>query len=190
MPSRPVWRIASAVFLLVVTYCYCTGVLAVARTAWWVEALLTLGMLAASVPFFANDRDRGARIRLLASETVFLGVALTLRALTTYGVATGRVFDHGFALFFLIQIGGFLVQEVKERSFFTVPMSGMMGVGLGVLYLRGAGVSAADGVVTFWGETPRSPFAACTPPGSSVSCCSTTDTSCPRSRCSSRTWHP
>lgn len=152
MAERPGWRPMSAVFLLVVAFCYGTGVLAVARLSWWGEALLTLGLLVSSVAFFQKDADLGARVRLIASETVFLVVAITLRALTHYGVDTGRLFDHAFALFFLVQVGGFVLQEVKSRSWFTVPMSLLMAVGLGVLYLRGAGAVASEaGVVTFWG---------------------------------------
>lgn len=147
------WPVMSSLFLFVGAIYYCLGVLQVARMSWWLEALVTLGFLAISAPFFARDSDLGARLRLIASETLFLLIAIGLRAAAALGHApTGRIFDHAFALFFLVQVSGFLVQQVKEKSWTTVPMSLMMGGGLLSLYLRGQGASAsAEGVVHFWG---------------------------------------
>ncbi len=151
----PAWAFQLATFglLFVGSAIYGLGLVEVARTGWVAELAVGVGTLLLALPFFQQDAGLGSRVRLLAIESIFLLIVVALKANSTHGLGLGeQAFRMAFAVFFVVQVGGFLVSQVMRKRVECVPASLLMGVGLWFWFSGGQGVGLGpEAEVVFWG---------------------------------------
>src|SRR5262249_18042094 len=89
----------------------------------------------------------------VAVETLFNVLCLWVKVSVPPGTAASTsLFDHLFAAFFVLQVGGFALSEWRMRRYDCLAASLCMGVGLAWWFLHGTGTTVtASGQIHFWG---------------------------------------
>jgi len=93
------------------------------------------------------------RVRLMALESFFNLTCLLAKAFFLLGVTTASgLIDTLFAIFFVLQVLGFVSSQIRKKRFAMLPASLAMGVGLAVWFSSGSGASLTpEGALQFWG---------------------------------------
>lgn len=145
------WTSSLLFFICALVYCY--GVVHFARISVVTEALISVAFVALAAPWFRLEGEWISRVRLLVVESLFNAVALLAKVFLVLGIATDSTFlDNLFAGFFVLQVLGFAVSQIRKRKFGIMPATAAMACGLTMWFLSGAGVSlTSDGALHFWG---------------------------------------
>ncbi len=143
--------ITSALFLFCATG-YCWAVVELARINVIYEALITVVFLGIAIPFFKKADNWGDVKRLIILESIFNVICLFAKLAPLSEAGWSTVFDWLFALFFVGQVGGFLISQIKKKAWSCIPSSLAMGVALVIWFTQGSGTQISDqGGVHFWG---------------------------------------
>jgi len=153
-PERgPAFAWMSSLRFLIGTTLYCYGIVYFARIHVAAEALVSVVFLALALPWFRKEGEWVSRVRLMVLESLFNVIALLAKVFLLLGIATGsRLLDYLFAGFFVLQVLGFVVAQVRKRKFSVMPATASMAVGLTMWFLSGSGVRLTpEGALQFWG---------------------------------------
>lgn len=150
---RPAFGWTSSLRFLIGASIYCYGILHFARIHVAAEALVSVVFVALALPWFRLEGEWISRIRLMVIESLFNMIALLAKVFLLLGIATdSRLLDYLFAGFFVLQILGFVVAQVRKRKLSIMPATAAMAVGLTMWFLSGSGVRLTpEGALQFWG---------------------------------------
>ncbi len=153
-PQRgPAFGWMSSLRFLIGTTIYCYGIIHFARIHVATEAVVSVVFVALAVPWFRLEGEWVSRIRLMVIESLFNVIALLAKVFLLLGIATdSALLDNLFAGFFVLQILGFVVAQIRKRKFSIMPATAAMAVGLTMWFLSGSGVRLTpEGALQFWG---------------------------------------
>jgi len=145
------WSSCLLFFLGTLFYCY--GIVHFARIHVAAEALITVAFVVLASRWFRREGEWVSRVRLMLLESFFNLICLLAKVLFLLGIVTqSGLVDNLFAAFFVLQVLGFVVSQLRKKRFAMLPASLAMGVGLAFWYASGSGVSSTpDGALHFWG---------------------------------------
>ena len=143
----------SSLLFFIGAFVYSYGIVHFARLHVATESLISVAFVALAAPWFRRDGEWISRVRLLVVESLFNAIALLAKVFLLLGISTdSSLLDNLFAGFFILQVLGFVVSQIRKRKFSLMPATAAMACGLTMWFLSGAGVHLTpDGALQFWG---------------------------------------
>ncbi|MFC5045161.1 hypothetical protein ACFSTE_16605 [Aquimarina hainanensis] len=133
-------------------FIYCHGIVSLAKASVWFELSITILILLIGLPFFQKTDNFAEIRRLLILETTFNVLCLITKFSPLDIPIWSKTLDIAFSVFFLLQIMGFIVSQIKKKTWTSIPASIALAISIILWNLSGSGVLiTANNEIQFWG---------------------------------------